>query len=68
MIDKYKQKSKADLTPFLKKLPHEFTLTQLEQASPGVSREMIRRVLRELKGSKVECIGRGPGAKWIKKG
>jgi Fic family protein len=52
----------------IEQLPYEFTLTQVEQASPGVSREMIRRVLRELKGKKVECIGRGPGAKWTKKG
>ena len=41
---------------------------RLEQATPGVSREMLRRVLRQQKGKSVECIGRGPGAKWIKKG
>ena len=52
----------------IKGLPHEFTLSQLEQASPGVSREMVRRVLGSQKGKGVECIGRGPGAKWIKKG
>lgn len=52
----------------LDRLPREFTLAQLEQACPGVSREMVRRVLREQKGERVECIGRGPGAKWIKKG
>lgn len=47
----------------------EFTINQLEYACPGVSREMIRRVLRELKRvGRVECLGRGPGAKWKKKG
>ncbi|MBK5275432.1 MAG: Fic family protein [Desulfuromonadales bacterium] len=46
-----------------------FTLTQLEQACPGVSRDMIRRVLREQQtAGSVECHGRGPAARWGKKG
>jgi hypothetical protein len=48
------------------RLPHEFTVAQLEQACPGVSREMIRRVLGREKGKNVECIGRGPGARWTR--
>ncbi len=53
----------------IQRLPPEFTLAQLEQACPGVSRDMIRRVLREQQGSgAVECMGRGPGARWKKKG
>ena len=51
----------------LQRLPKEFTVAQLEQACPGVSREMIRRLLGEQKGKTVECVGRGPGAKWIKR-
>jgi Fic family protein len=47
----------------------EFTLSDLERVCPGVSRDMIRRVLRELQRiKKVECLGRGPGALWKKKG
>jgi len=47
----------------------EFTLSDLERACPGVSRDMIRRVLRELQRlRKVECLGRGPGALWRKRG
>jgi Fic family protein len=47
----------------------EFTLNQLESACPGVSRDMIRRVLRSLqKIGDVECLGRGPGAAWRKRG
>ncbi|KKK88911.1 hypothetical protein LCGC14_2738370, partial [marine sediment metagenome] len=35
---------------------------------PGVSRDMIRRVLRQLKkDGEVECLGRGPDALWRKK-
>ncbi|MGA2261841.1 MAG: Fic family protein [Acidobacteriota bacterium] len=48
--------------------PGSFSLTQLEDACPGVSRDMIRRVLRNLQaGGNVECLGRGPGAAWRKK-
>lgn len=47
----------------------EFTLSDLERACPGVSRDMIRRVLRELQALReVECLGRGPGALWKKSG
>jgi Fic family protein len=43
----------------------EFTLNDLERACPGVSRDMVRRVLRDLqKSERVECLGRGPGALW----
>lgn len=49
--------------------PGDFTLAQLERACPGVSRDMVRRVLRELqKAGKVVCLGRGPGASWRKAG
>jgi Fic family protein len=45
-----------------------FTISALEQACPGVSRDMVRRVLREQQtAGTVECRGRGPGAIWVKK-
>ncbi len=45
-----------------------FSLVQLEDACTGVSRDMIRKVLRNLQSvGKVECFGRGPGASWRKK-
>ena len=47
----------------------DFSVVDLERVCPGVSRDMIRRVLREWKAAgKVECVGRGPGAPWRKKG
>jgi Fic family protein len=47
--------------------PGEFTLSDLERACPAVSRDMARRVLRELQRvGKVICLGRGPGARWRK--
>lgn len=46
-----------------------FTISELEQTCPGVSRDMVRRVLREQRvAGVVECQGRGPGASWRKKG
>lgn len=47
----------------------EFSVAQLELHCPGVSRDMVRRVLREQQAAgKVECQGRGPAARWRKKG
>ncbi len=46
-----------------------FTLLDLERACPGVSRDMVRRVLRDLQlAGRAACLGRGPGAEWAKKG
>ncbi len=51
------------------KFVSDFTIAQLEHHCPGVSRDMIRRVLREQQAQgAVECKGRGPAAKWRKKG
>jgi len=53
----------------IEKTTGTFTLSDLERACPGVSRDMIRNVLRKLsKSRKVECIGRGPQAPWRRKG
>ena len=49
----------------IRQLPGELTLSQLEQASTGVSRDMVRRVLRAQTGKLVACRGRGPGAPWF---
>jgi Fic family protein len=47
----------------------DFTLSELERRCPDVSHDMIRRVLKDLRAEgKVECLGRGPGARWRKKG
>jgi Fic family protein len=46
----------------------DFSLTDLEKVCPMVSRDMIRRVLADLrKQNQVECLGRGPSAKWRKR-
>lgn len=62
--------SKTDqVIEVLEQFTGEFSVAQLELRCPGVSRDMVRRVLREQQTlGKVECQGRGPAAKWQKKG
>ncbi len=49
-------------------LSGDFGITDLERACPGVSRDMIRQLLRDFKAEgRIECLGRGPGAKWRKR-
>ncbi len=49
--------------------PGEFAISDVERACPGVSRDMIRLVLRALQGEKrVVCLGRGRGARWRRMG
>lgn len=53
----------------IQSLAHDFSVTDVERMCPNVSRDMIRHLLRTLKErGTVECVGRGPGAKWRKKG
>jgi Fic family protein len=44
-----------------------FSLSDLQHACPGVSVDLIRTVLKRLKGKTVECLGRGHTAKWRRK-
>ncbi len=44
-----------------------FRLAELEQTCPGVSRDMVRLVLREQQqAGAITCAGRGPGAVWMR--
>jgi Fic family protein len=53
----------------IQKFSSPFMLSDVERSCPGVSRDMIRKVLRDLqKSGHVECLGRGPGAPWRRKG
>lgn len=44
-----------------------FRISDLHRACPGVSVDLIRHVLKRLKGTTVECLGRGQAAQWRKK-
>ncbi len=48
--------------------PSPFALADIERACPGVSRDMIRKVLRELRDAgRIEPTRAGRGAKWQKR-
>lgn len=43
----------------------DFTIRDVQDSCPHVGIDLIRRILREHKNSgKLECLGRGPNAKW----
>ena len=48
--------------------PGQFRISDIQRACPGVSLDMIRRVLKNLRGKEVECLGRGQNAQWRKLG
>lgn len=62
--------SKTDLVlAAINRFAGEFTVAQVEQSCPGVSRDMVRRVLRaQQSANAIACEGRGPAARWKKKG
>lgn len=44
-----------------------FRVADIQKEAPGVSLDMIRQVLKNLRSSKqVECLGRGQSAQWQK--
>ncbi|MBI2924235.1 MAG: Fic family protein [Verrucomicrobia bacterium] len=45
-----------------------FRVSDIQHVCPGVSLDMIRRVLKDLRGTKVKCLGRGQNAQWRKLG
>lgn len=45
-----------------------FRVSDIQHTCPGVSLDLIRRVLKNLRGTKVECLGRGQNAQWRKLG
>jgi Fic family protein len=52
----------------LEKIEGTFTLATLEAKCTGVSRDMIRKVLKDMqKAGKIKCLGRGPMAPWEKR-
>lgn len=60
---------KAWIEATIASFPGPFSLADLERACPGASRDMARRVLRQLqKAGEVESMGRGPGALWKRRG
>jgi Fic family protein len=58
--------AKAELVQAaIRQEPGEFRIGDIERACPGVGREWIRSLLRDMKAAgEVSCQGKGPGARW----
>lgn len=53
------------VTQAIKKTVKEFQISDIERNCPGISRELIRKILAQMKkNKKVSCIGKGPAARW----
>ena len=53
------------ITAAIRGLPSRFSLVDVERACPGVSRDMVRKVMKDMRKQRmVTCAGRGPGAVW----
>jgi Fic family protein len=51
------------------RMPGDFSIAQLQQQCPGVSVDLIRKLLNHLRGEgTLQCLGRGPNAMWRKSG
>jgi hypothetical protein len=51
----------------VEKATGRFSVDYLKRECPGVSIDMIRRVLKNLQAEgRIECLGRGRGAVWRK--
>lgn len=46
------------------RLDRAFTVADLRAECPGVSVDLIRKLLGPLRGKQVECLGRGQSAQW----
>lgn len=56
------------ITAAIEKTLGPFRIADIQRDCPGVSVDMIRRVLKELRNEgKVECLGRGQTAQWQKR-
>jgi hypothetical protein len=57
----------AGINQLISRAKGEFKISELEQVCPGVSRDMVRHVLREKQEQGfIGCSGRGAGAVWAK--
>ena len=60
--------SKTDLIKsIIQKRISPFTLNEILKECPGVSRDMVRYIVRKLRDEKIiRKIGKGRGIKWVK--
>jgi hypothetical protein len=56
---------RSQIEEFIGKAGDSFTVREVQKRCPGVSIDMIRKVLKDLqKENRVECLGKGQSARW----
>ena len=67
MIGEPRGAKTAAVLSAIDRIPGTFSVAKLRRECPGVSIDMIRRVLKDLRAKgRVECQGRGPASTWKK--
>jgi hypothetical protein len=51
----------------INRLPNPFRIADIQRECPGVSLDLIRQILKNLRSTgQIECLGRGQKAEWRK--
>ncbi len=68
LVTSVKGAKTAMILDAISNLPVEFSIRDLQERCPTVGIDLIRRILRqERTDGRLECLGRGPDARWRKK-
>jgi len=60
---------RSHVEEFIQKSGESFSVREVQDGCPGVSIDMVRKVLKDLqKESRVECLGKGRAARWRRVG
>jgi Fic family protein len=58
----------ATVLEAIRSVPGDFSIKDIQKRCPAVGIDLIRRILRqEREANRLECLGRGPDARWRKK-
>lgn len=59
----------ALITQAIRQSPEVFRIADIQRKCPGISVDMIRKVLKDLRDKKLaKCLGRGPASQWQRAG
>jgi Fic family protein len=64
-VEPVRGEKRSQIEEFIGKSGDSFTVREVQNCCPGVSIDMIRKVLKDLqKENRVECLGKGQSARW----
>lgn len=68
LVTQVKGAKTAMVLDAISNMPFDFSIKDLQEQCPTVGIDLIRRILRqERTAGRLECLGRGPDARWQKK-